>query len=117
MRLKNLGPFAIFGLFGPFLRFSFFLIFGFLIYEFSNNDKDFSYTMYLKGYFKTFNLTTYDLALYDQSAPRYTRLKFYKKLSSSNQSEVYLKFCNVDSICTIKPFFSLNERFFPRPFI
>ena len=31
---------------------------------------------------------------------RYARLKFCKKLSSSNQSEVYLKFCYLDSICT-----------------
>ena len=70
--------------------------------------------MHLIDYVKTFNLTTSHFALYHQSAPRYARLKFYKKLSSSNQSD---RFIWNSATCTMKPFFSLNESFFPRPFI
>ena len=50
--------------------------------------------------------------LYDQSVSRYARLKFYKKLSSSNQREVYLKFCNLDSIYATKSTSRLNKSFF-----
>ena len=46
--------------FGPFwANFSIFIFCKLLIYEFSNNDKDFSITMHLKVYAKTFELTTF----------------------------------------------------------
>ena len=41
----------------------------------------------------------------------YARFKFFEKLSSSNQSEVYLKFCKFDSVCALKFIFCLNKIF------
>ena len=60
---KKFGLFAFLGLFGPFSLFSFyyffFLILIFLVFQIFNDVKNFSYTMYLKGEVKTFNLTTF----------------------------------------------------------
>ena len=106
-----MGSFTILSYFGSFFWFSVFSNFHFSRFRILNNNRSSNCNMQLKTDIKIFNLRC-QWTLYDKSAPRYTYLNFYKKLNSSNQSEIYLKFYNSDSICTIESIFSLNKRFF-----
>ena len=93
---------------GHFSDFQFSQIFIFPVLRILNKNISSNCNMHLKVDIKTFNLH-YRRIRYDQLTLRYARLKFFEKLSLSNQSEAYLKLCN---LAVLKPIFSSNESFF-----
>ena len=88
---KKCCPFWV--ILGHFTDFQFFLNFRFFpFFVYWTTRQAWTVICILKLTLRPLNCAVDGLCMYDQSAQRYARLKFYKKLSSSNKSEVYLIF-------------------------